>query len=331
MNETGFYITSCRRKEEEADYYAERSHCGMIEIPDTFIERMHELYGKEGVAWSKALPGLITDCAGRFNFSPEAPFSNLSYNFVLRAKLSDGKPAVLKSSFMKDELSREVSVLRAYEGRGMIHVLDADEEQGVALLEGADPGTPLSTIEDDALATNIFCEVFRRLHLPAATGSLYPTMRQHFAAIERYRERFNDVNIAAPLPESWVENAEECLAYLITTTSENLLLHGDLHHENILRQGEEKWAVIDPKGIIGDIHFDTIQYLLNYEDRGGDCEQVLRRRIAIMTDRLGLDPRRIAMWGIARGVLEACWTIENGGKDWHKGIQLTERFAKCLD
>ena len=303
----------------------------MIVIPDTFIERMHELHGKQGVAWAEALPGLINDCASRFDFSPEASFSNLSYNFLLRAMRSDGKPVVLKSSFMKDELSREVSVLRAYEGRGAIHVLDEDEEWGVALLESADPGTPLSTIEDDERATDIFCEVFRRLHLPAPTGSLYPSMRQHFAAIERYRERLNDVNIVAPLPESWVEKAEECLAYLITTTSENLLLHGDLHHENILRQGEEQWAVIDPKGIIGDTHFDTIQYLLNYEDRGGDCEQVLRGRIAIMADRLGLDPRRIAMWGVARGVLEACWTIEDGGTDWQRGIQLTERFAKYLD
>ncbi|MCY9697817.1 aminoglycoside phosphotransferase family protein, partial [Paenibacillus alginolyticus] len=222
-------------------------------------------------------------------------------------------------------------VLRAYEGRGAIHVLDADEEWGVALLEGAEPGLPLSTIENDVLATDNFCEVFRRLHLPPPTGSLYPSMKQHFAAIERYRDRFNYMNVDVPLPPSWVENAEECLEYLIATTSENLLLHGDLHHDNILRQDEEKWAVIDPKGIVGDIHFDTIQYLLNYEDRGGDCELVLRDRIAIMADRLGLDPRRIAMWGVARGVLEACWTIEDGGTDWHRGIQITERFAKFLD
>ncbi|GGI46950.1 3'-kinase [Paenibacillus marchantiophytorum] len=303
----------------------------MIVIPDTFIERMYELHGEQGVAWSEALPKLIADSASRFDFSPQAPFSNLSYNFVLRATRSDGKPVVIKASFMKEELSREVSVLRAFEGRGAIQVLDADEEWGVALLEGAYPGTPLSIIDDDARATNIFCEVFRRLHLLAPTGRFYPSMKQHFAAIERYRKRFDDMSIAAPLPESWVENAEECLEYLITTTPENFLLHGDLHHDNILRQDEEKWAVIDPKGIIGDIHFDTIQYLLNYEDRGGDCEQVLRGRIAIMADRLKLDPRRIAMWGVVRGVLEACWTIEDGGTDWHRGIQVTERFANCLD
>ncbi|RAP75686.1 aminoglycoside phosphotransferase family protein [Paenibacillus montanisoli] len=312
------------------DFLPERSINGMIVIPEPFVERMRELHGEQGVGWSKALPGLIKDCASRFDFRPEEPFSNLSYNFVLRAKLSDGKPAVLKLSFMKDELSREVHALRAFEGRGAVHVLEADEEMGVALLEGVNPGTPLSAIEDDTHATEIFCNVFRRLHLPAPSGQLYPIMKQHFAAIERYRERFDDADLTAPLPESWVENAEECLSYLISTTSENLLLHGDLHHENIIRQGEEQWAVIDPKGIIGDIHFDTIQYLLNYEDRGGDCEQVLRRRIAIMAEELGLDPRRIAMWGVVRGVLEACWTIEDGGSDWHRGIQITERFAQCL-
>lgn len=304
----------------------------MIAIPDTFIKRMHELHGEHGAAWSEALPRLIADCANRFDFTPGAPFSNLSYNFVLRATRSDGKQVVLKASFMKGELSREVSFLRAYEGRGAIHVLDEDEEWGVALLEGAEPGTPLSTIENDALATHIFCDVFRRLHhLAPPVGSRYPSMKQHFAAIERYRERGNGMNNDVRLPLNYVEKAEEYLAYLIATTSENLLLHGDLHHDNMLRQDEEKWVVIDPKGIVGDIHFDTIQYLLNYEDRGGEYEQVLRNRIAIMADQLGLDPRRIAMWGVARGVLEACWTMEDGGTDWHRGIQITERFAKCLN
>ncbi|WP_308639818.1 aminoglycoside phosphotransferase family protein [Paenibacillus silvisoli] len=303
----------------------------MIEIPHPFIDRMRELHGEQAVEWTKALPALIADCASRFDFSPVAPFENLSYNFVLRTKLRDGELAVLKASFMKEELAREVHALRAYEGRGSITVLDADEEWGVALLEGVMPGTPLSVIEEDALATETFCDVFRRLHLPAPAGQQFPSMKEHFAAIERYRERFDHPHEAAPLPESWVENAEECLAYLISTTGEDVLLHGDLHHDNILRQGENQWAVIDPKGVIGDIHFDTIQYLLNYEDRGGDCEQLLRSRIAIMTERLGLDARRIAMWGVARGVLEACWTIEDGGSDWNRGIEITERFAKLLD
>ncbi|MEK3883331.1 aminoglycoside phosphotransferase family protein [Paenibacillus sp. PL2-23] len=303
----------------------------MIVIPDSFLDRMQELHGEQGVAWAGALPELMSDFARRFDFYPEAPYPRLTYNFVLRGKRGDGSPAVFKSSFMKDELSREISVLRAFEGRGAIKVLDADEKCGAVLLEGADPGLPLSTIEDDVFATQIFCQVFRRLHHSTPSNSQYPSMKQHFGAIERYRERFSDVHITGPLPESWVENAEECLAYLIATTKESTLLHGDLHHENILRHGDEQWVVIDPKGLVGDIHFDVIQFLLNYEDRGGDSEQVLRNRMAIIADRLELDPLRIAMWGVARGVLEACWTIEDVGNDWHRGIHMTERFAKLLD
>ncbi|MDG0791178.1 aminoglycoside phosphotransferase family protein [Cohnella ginsengisoli] len=303
----------------------------MIAIPEPFLNRMNELHGEQGLVWAKALPELIHDCASRFGLVPEAPFPNLSYNFLLRALRSDGKPVVLKASFMKDELSREVSALRAYEGRGAIRVLEENEEWGVALLERVEPGTPLSAIEDDARATNVFCDVCRRLHLPATTDAPYPSMKRHFAAIERYRERISNGNAEAPLPESWMENAEECLTYLVATTSENVLLHGDLHHENILLQGESQWAVIDPKGIVGDIHFETIQYLLNYEDRGGGRGQVLHNRISIMAERLELDSRRIAMWGIARGVLEACWTIEDGGTDWQRGIEISERFAKYLN
>ncbi|MDG0813983.1 aminoglycoside phosphotransferase family protein [Cohnella rhizosphaerae] len=256
---------------------------------------------------------MVRDFAQRFDFVPEEPFTNLSYNFLLRGKRSDGEPVVLKASFMKEELSREIKTLRAYEGRGTVRVLEENEEWGVALLERVEPGTPLSAIEDDAAATEIFCEVLNGLHLSAPTGAGYHAMKRHFAGIERYRERQSGGELEAPLPESWLENAEECLAYLIATTSEDVLLHGDLHHENILLRGESQWAVIDPKGVVGDIHFETIQYLLNYEDRGGDRDQVLQNRIAIMADRLGLDPRRIAMWGVARGVLEACWTIEDGG------------------
>ncbi|WP_127589123.1 aminoglycoside phosphotransferase family protein [Paenibacillus koleovorans] len=306
----------------------------MIEIPPAFLQRMHELHGEAGLAWAEALPGLIAECAARFDFRSVAPFPDLTWNFILLGKDAEDRSIVLKASFLKDELAREVRVLRAYAGHGGVRVLDADESWGVAVLEGVVPGTPLSTIEDDERATAVFCEVFRRLHsqdLPV--DGVFPTLLQHFAAMERYRlKRVEDKPQETPLPEKWVETAEVYLADLLASTQEPLLLlHGDLHHYNLLLRGENQWMVIDPKGVVGDVHFETIQYLLNFEDRGGDRESLLLRRIAMMADRLGLDPQRIAMWGVARGVLEACWTLEDGGADWQKGIEITERFASVLD
>lgn len=298
----------------------------MTLVPGDFAMRMNDLYGQKGDTWSDALPGLLERCESRFGIRLESPFSNLSWNLILKATKVNGTPVVLKIGVLKEELSRESSALHAYAGRGAIEVLDTDDDLGALLLEHVDPGTPLSAIEDDEVATGIFCGVFKRLYCPMS-GGRYTSIKDHFSAIERYRDRVSDGAVAR-LPEHLVQRAEYVLAYLISSTRESVLLHGDLHHDNILRQRESEWVVIDPKGVVGDRHFDTIQYLLNYVDRGGDSHTVLARRIAMITDRLSLDPRRIAMWGIARGILEACWSIEDGKTDWDKGVQIAERFAK---
>jgi streptomycin 6-kinase len=301
----------------------------MTLVPENFVIGVRELYGHQGDEWLRGLPELLDRCVSRFCVSLEAPFPNLSWNLILKAAKHDGTPVVLKIAVLKADLSRELSALHCYAGRGGIQVIDADDNLGALVLERAEPGTPLSTIEDDNLATEIFCNVFQRLHCPPSTGQ-YVSIKDHFLGLNRYRHRFEDDDVIGPLPTHWVERARECLAYLISSTNESVLLHGDLHHDNILRHKGNEWAVIDPKGIVGDRHFDTIQYLLNYEERGGDPYTVLHRRIDIIADDLSLDPCRIAMWGIARGVLEACWTIEDGRTDWDKGIQITERFARYL-
>ena len=196
---------------------------------------------------------------------------------------------------------------------------------GALLLERVYSGTPLSAVEDDQAATEKFCNVFGRLHSCRLTGT-FSSITEHFTGIDRYRSECN----VGVLPQQFVEHAKECLEFLISSTNENVLLHGDLHQNNILRDREHQWSVIDPKGIVGDVHFDAIQYLLNYKDHGGAPNTVLERRINIISNRLNLEPRRIALWGLAKGVLDVCWVLEDDGTDWCNGIQITERFANYL-
>lgn len=118
------------------------------------------------------------------------------------------------------------------------------------------------------------------------------------------------------------------LAGLIASTERPVLLHGDLHHGNILCHHGD-WVIIDPKGIIGDRHFETVQYLLNYPRRGGDASVVLARRMARLTERLALNGQRIAMWGVVKGLLDACWALEEG-HDWSSGLDSAQRFERWL-
>ncbi|WP_438445393.1 aminoglycoside phosphotransferase family protein [Gorillibacterium sp. sgz5001074] len=300
----------------------------MKRIPDNFHEKMVSVYGSHVEEWVRSLPQLIAKSEAHFGIKVEAPFDNLSYNYIAHGVNREGKAIVLKLSFMKDDLAKEMRTLTAFEGKGAVQVIEWNDELGAAVLERAIPGTPLSATVDDRVATEIFCEVFRRLRSPfVGDDGDFHTMRKWFGGIARYRNRFGS---NGPLPEHWVVRAEEALEELLTTTTESVLIHGDLHHGNILRKGDDDWVVIDPKGIMGDIYFETIQFLLNYVDRDGDCDTVLIRRVEMMSERLGLDRSRIAQWGIARGVLEACWAIE-GRADWKEGIDISVRFAKLLN
>lgn len=297
----------------------------MTLIPENFHATMVGIYGSRAEEWVRSLPDLISSSEAQFDIKLEAPFKNLSYNYIAHGKTGKGRPIVLKLSIEKKELAQEMQALNAFAGRGAVEVIKRDDQLGAAVLEQVLPGTPLSAMLDDRASTEVFCEVLGRLRrLRVSEESDFHQMRRWFEAFVRYRNRFGK---EGPLPDHCLARAEALLQELLETTTETTLLHGDLHHDNILQNSEGGWAVIDPKGIIGDIHFETIQYLLNYVNRDGDSNTVLNRRVEMISQRLRLDRSRIARWGMARGVLEACWAIE-GGSDWRQGISISERFAK---
>jgi streptomycin 6-kinase len=91
------------------------------------------------------------------------------------------------------------------------------------------------------------------------------------------------------------------------------LLHGDLHHYNILTAAREPWLAIDPKGLIGDREYDVIQYLLN-KLPNGDSTHVIEKRIDIFVKELNLDKKRMLSWGFAHSVLATCWTVQEDGR-----------------
>lgn len=80
------------------------------------------------------------------------------------------------------------------------------------------------------------------------------------------------------------------------------LLCTDLHADNVLAAEREPWLVIDPKPHVGDPAYDTLQHLLNCDERLRSDPHRLARHMA---DLLGLDPDRLILWLFARGALES--------------------------
>lgn len=195
------------------------------------------------------------------------------------------------------------------------------------------PGTVLLAEPDDDKATQIAATVMQQIWQAAGPRHPHPkqaegvpgtpeqptlTVGEWAQGLARLRGAFNGGT--GPFPPRLVDKAEGLFADLLADSAAAVLLHGDLHHENILLQtestGKSTPVVIDPKGIWGEPAYEPGAWLRN--PMSGlhtwvDPRAVLARRLAIFSEVAALDPRRVAGWAFAQAVLSAWWHLEDHG------------------
>ena len=214
-----------------------------------------------------------------------------------------------KVSTAADEAA-QAATLAHWGGHGAVRVVDVDA--GALLMERAWPGEPLSGLvlegRDDE-ATQVVCDLIASLHrAPAPAG---------FRSVEDWGLGFGRVRaqaLAAGADASTVDLGQTLYDDLCRSQGDRFLLHGDLHHDNILRDDARGWLAIDPKGVVGELAYETGCMLRNPgEDPGLYADPaVISRRAAILAERLELDPPRIVGWCFAQAVLSALWSLEDG-------------------
>jgi streptomycin 6-kinase len=119
------------------------------------------------------------------------------------------------------------------------------------------------------------------------------------------------------LPERW-ERAERpfertlldaaigMLRDLASTQGEQVLLHQDLHADNVLSAEREPWLVIDPKPLVGEREF-AIAPIVRGHELGHSQRDVLHRLDRLVAE-LGLDRERALGWTLGQTV---AWAWEN--------------------
>lgn len=300
-----------------------------VDLPEALVQRMSDMRGDEGRSWLARLPRLLDAATRRWSLAIGPVFPGLSYSYVCRATTADGVPAVLKIGMPDPELLTGVEALRVFDGRGAVRLLDADLDLGALLLERLDPGRSLSTVSDDEAATSIAASVMQELWRPAPASGTFPSVADWAAGLGRLRERFGGET--GPLPAALVEQAERLFADLPATQGEQVLLHGDLHQDNILSAEREPWLAIDPKGVVGEPAYEVGALLRNYVLDSPDPRATMQRRIAQLAEELGLDRVRIRGWGLAQAVLSAWWSMEDHGRGWESSIACAELLASARE
>jgi streptomycin 6-kinase len=289
-------------------------------VHDDLTRRVVDLHGRRGETWLADLPAWIATCERRWSLVVGAPFPKLRYNWVAPATARDGTALVLKLGVPNPELTSEIEVLRAWGGRGAARLVDADAVQGAILVERLLPGTRLAELDSarDDEATQIALDVVVRLHATPPPAVLRP-LAEWTSGLERAH--------AAGFEPVVVPRALAVRGQLLATSLDAVLLHGDLHHDNILAS-ERGWLAIDPKGVSGDPAYEPATFLYNPLDRVLGCADpalLVGRRLDRFAARF--DRTRVIGWAFVQAVLSAWWNFEDHGGGHEPALQFAELVA----
>ncbi len=297
----------------------------MFIIPDDFAYFMLKLFGEEGRAWLDRLPTILASCEERWNLTIGAPVGNLSFHYVAPAVLADGTEVIVKTG-LTDEFPSQPQALQHFDGHGMVRLLAYDENNNAMLLERLKPGTSLRAVEDDEFAIEAAADVMRKIWRPLPREHYpYPTVCDWGKGFARLRKLYDGGT--GPIPSAMFDKAEKLYAELCASMAEPVLLHGDLHQDNILSAEREPWLAVDPKGVIGEPVFETGALLRNFWPdilSIPDPRKLMARRIDQLSTALGFDRTRIYDWGFSQAVLSVIWTVEDTGKLEHEGLYFVE-------
>ena len=302
----------------------------MFVIPDDFIRNASTFHGEEGLAWIDQLPTILANCVQRWrlSFAPPFAYQSYAYHYIAPAIRSDGTAVVVKIHAPTNEFTQEAEALRLFDGHGIVRLLDYNIYDKALLLERLMPGTPLSEVVDDDVATTHAATVMQQLWRPVPSGHPFPSVIDWGRGFLRLRQHYKGGN--GPFPTALLEEAESLFAELSASMTGQVLLHGDLQHENILAAERAPWIAIDPKGVIGEPAYETGALLRNRLPNLLDAPQavrVLTRRIDQLSEMLDLQRSRVRDWAMAQAVLSIWWTIEDGGSISQDQLTCAELLA----
>jgi streptomycin 6-kinase len=275
---------------------------------------MLSVHGERGAHWLHHLTQHVQLWASQWQFGIESVLPNPSFHFIAHVRLLDGTPAIFKSGPPDEGFVREFAALKHMIGPAVVKVLRGAPDKGVLLLESLQPGTSLSAdwcaIRDEQ-STHIAAQLMPRVWKTVESPHSFPDVLNWGRSLFEWSQQKD------PLPRDltprMVDMAAKIYCDLANSMSIKVLLHGDLHHENILQHGEH-WRVIDPKGLVGEPAFEAGAFVRNPMPQIAEesqLQKLLQRRLSIFADVWNCDYERLWGWSFSQAVLSAIWATED--------------------
>jgi streptomycin 6-kinase len=292
-------------------------------LPPKFRQNVIGLYGAKGEKWLSDLPQMLEKTCTKWNLTLEDYFPNLSFNFVAKCSDKNGEKYVLKVGVPDEDspLLTEKRALEAFDGQGAVKVLRYDDKLCAMLLERANSGKILSEVcgEDYLKAVDIAIEVLKKL-------PRNPPNKTQFINLETWIDGLNSAVTEKFAPEK-VAKAQEFFAALIEPFERKILLHGDVHFDNILSAKREPFLLIDPKGLIGEIGYEIAVFLndlAGWTEHLANRKTILDKAIKRFSKEFAVSEQNLRKWCFAFAVLSAWWMMEDFGENCEKTLALAD-------
>lgn len=242
-----------------------------------------------------------------------------------------GKRAVLKlltPMGIQDEASG-AAALQHFDGHGAVRLLNSDA--GAHLMEYAegDDLAGMVACGDDEAATVIIADVLTQLHakdVPTPPDGLTP-LRSRFRPLFQKAEADKQVG-----DESLFVRGAVIAEKLLSTSREERVLHGDVHHNNIRYSAGRGWLSFDPKGLYGERTYDTANIFHNpYPSDVPVDERRILRTADLLAEKLQIDVRRILAYAFAYTCLTAIRFLEDDAVDGSRTFRIAALIEPHID
>lgn len=210
---------------------------------------------------------------------------------------------MLKIAIAEEE-KRAAGLMAWWNGEGAARVLAHDGD--ALLLERARGSISLAQLartgQDDE-ASRIICSVVSRLHAHADNPP---------PGLTWLSDWFQSLNAAAEVHGGVFAASAVIARELLAKPRDVRVLHGDIHHFNILDFGERGWLAIDPKGLVGERGFDYANLFCNPDLKTAVAPERFLCRVKLVADVAHLERERLLKWILAWAGLSATWHLEDG-------------------
>ena len=232
-------------------------------------------------------------------------FSN--ENKLYRAiRKRDQLPVVLKFFSDPNSCLHQANAMIWYDGLGCVKLLDADLEKGVLLVQEAVPGRSLANyfLTKDEYAIQSFLKIIKLLHRKPVKEVT------NFEPLITYLQPLFLPSKVDPLARDTMRDVAK---QLLLTMTNQVLLHGDLYHGNIVSNSSSEWIAIDPVGLVGEAAFESaaficypVQFLVASDVRA----PMIARRVDQISQALEVERFRLQGWAAVFAMRKACELYE---------------------